>query len=350
MTSPSFAKAAVLAAVLVAASVAAWETYLRSTGLRPSYDDGGPLWADKRAKVYQPSDRATVFIGSSRNKFDLDIDTWRELTGEDAVQLGMEGNSPLPVLDDLANDADFKGKLMIDVTEGLFFSTSPRNTSEPAERVLYFKKRSPAQRASFAINHVLESQFVMLDQHYFSMKEMLDELPVPKRPGVFSLPWNCPIDFGRITFDRQNKMTDKFLKDTLDQNKVKGLWDFYRKAGTEPPASGPKLDSIIRTVTADIDKIKARGGQVIFVRTPSSGPFLIGERMGFPRTKYWQPLLDSTRTAGIHFEDYPSLSHFQCPEFSHLSPADAVVYTKALINILQKDKGWVFPHKPSTLR
>src|SRR5665213_783693 len=192
-------RAFVLTLILVAVSVGSWEFYLRNKGITVAYDDGDALWSDKRAMVYEPADKATVFIGSSRNKYDLDINTWKSITGDHPIQLGMEGQSPLPVLDDLANDKNFKGKLVIDVTEILFFSTSPHNTTEPKTRIAYYHKRTPAQRFSFIVNHALESKFVFLDKDYFSLNALLDEIPLPNRKGVFSLPCNCPMDFGRVT-------------------------------------------------------------------------------------------------------------------------------------------------------
>jgi hypothetical protein len=87
-------------------------------------------------------------------------------------------------------------------------------------------------------------------------------------------------------------MTEQFLKDTNQQNQVKGVWAFLGKISKEPPASGAKLDSIFSIVKVAVDKIKARGGDVIFVRTPSSGPFLMGENMGYPRTKYFDKLVN----------------------------------------------------------
>ncbi|MER3464877.1 MAG: hypothetical protein C4329_11155 [Chitinophagaceae bacterium] len=49
---------------------AGWEIYLRSSGVKITYDDGKELWSHHRARVYAPIDKATVFIGSSRIKFD----------------------------------------------------------------------------------------------------------------------------------------------------------------------------------------------------------------------------------------------------------------------------------------
>jgi len=103
MQSRSLFKAGILTLVIVALAITCWEVYLRTHGIGISYDDGKELWSDKRARVYEPSDKATVFIGSSRNKYDLDIATWEAMTGDRAIQLAIEGMSPLPILDDLAN-------------------------------------------------------------------------------------------------------------------------------------------------------------------------------------------------------------------------------------------------------
>jgi len=343
MRSSPLGKAALFTLITVIIAVTSWGLYLRSKGVQISYDDGKELWSDKRAEVYLPADKATVFIGSSRNKYDIDVETWKALTGECVVQLAIEGANPLPILDDLANDKRFKGKLVVDVTEGLFFSTSPNNTGVPIERMSFYKKRTPSERFSFQVNHLLESQLVFLNKDHYSLNALLDLTRIPSRPGVFVDPI-FPMEFDGVRFSRQDYMTPKFLTDTNLQNQVKGIWDFFRRMSKEPPITGAKLDSILNTVKVDVDKIQARGGKIIFVRTPSSGPYRMGEKMGFPREKYWDRILSITGCQGVHFEDYPAVAHFQCPEFSHLAPADAVTWTTNLVDILQKGKGWVF-HK-----
>ncbi|MDB5222357.1 MAG: hypothetical protein JWN83_1024 [Chitinophagaceae bacterium] len=343
MESKNLVRAGVLAFVLVIAFVAGWEFYLRSKGFDTSYYDDGSLWANKREMVYEPANKATVFIGSSRIKFDLDINTWENITGDHAIQLACVGSTPLPILENLANDKNFKGKLVVDVTEGLFFSSAAGNARTPNENIKYYKDQTPAQRGSFHVNHLLESQFVFLDKEWLSLNELLAGLHIRNRPGVYNFP-GFPSDFGRVKFNRQEYMTNKMIADTNIQNQVKGIWNSFRQMSKDPPASGAKLDSILTAVKNSVDKIRARGGQVLFVRTPSSGAYLMGEKMGFPREKYWERILAVTGCPGIHFEDYPAIAHFVCPEFSHLSPSDAIVFTKNFINILQ-EKGWTFPHK-----
>ena len=344
MTQGSLIKAALTAALLVIIGVISWETYLRSTGFELAYDDGGPLWAHQRSRIYQPIDEATVFIGSSRIKFDLDIPTWKKLTGEDAIQLSCVGSTPRPLLADLAADPKFNGKVIIDVTEGLFFSMAPQNVFRPNEGIEYYKNITPTQRAGFVLNKPLESAFVFLDKDHYSINAMLEALEMPNRPGVRVGPI-FPRDFEYTNLDRQTYMGKIFLADTAQQNKQKSIWAFFGTINRFPPISGHPLDSMIQVVKSDIDKIKARGGKVVFVRTPSSGQFLEKEKQGFPREKYWDRLLAETDCKGIHFQDFPQIDHYVCPENSHLSPEDAIDFTTHLVKILQDSTGWTFPKK-----
>ncbi|WP_264564589.1 hypothetical protein [Flavobacterium sp. N3904] len=342
MENNSLVKSAILMAVLTLCVVLVWEIYLRHLGVNHSYDDGPPLWSNSREKVYQSPDNTVVFIGSSRNKYDLDIPTWKSQTGFDAVQLAIEGSCPRPLLEDLANDPNFKGKLVIDVTEGLFFSNAPHNSEKPIENIKYYHDRTPAQQTSFFINKPLESVFVFLEKDDFSLNARLDALEIPSRPGVFMMPI-FPWEFNRNTYERQSCMTEAFVNDPKLTGQVKGIWHFFAEMSKKaPPMSEKDLTAIFNSVKTATDKIKARGGEIIFVRTPSSGPYLQGENMAFPRSKYWDRLLKVTQCQGIYFKDYPAIAHFECPEFSHLSPPQAKIFTKNIIEILEKDKGWKF--------
>ncbi|MBA2563665.1 MAG: hypothetical protein H0V14_12310 [Chitinophagaceae bacterium] len=349
MDSANFKKAFILTLLVVVSLLTCWELYLRKQGLSVDYDDGKELWADKRAMIYKPIDKATVFIGSSRNKYDIDIETWESTTGEHAILLAIEGNSPLPVLDDLANDEKFKGKLVVDVTEELFFFSSANNLAEPKEHVSYYKERTPAQRFSFLINYLLESQFVFLDKYNFSLHGMLSKLRIPNRKDVLTRPFEYPLEAGRITFDRQNIMMEKFLVDTNLQNEVKALWVFFHNINEELPPIGNRLDSFFTSIKKSCDKIKAKGGQVLFVRTPCSGPELTGSEKAFPRERYWNRLLNYTNCLGVHFADYHAIDHFKFPEYSHLGRPDAITFTKNIIKILEEEKGWTFQQKATFL-
>jgi len=345
MFETNFNKAGILTAVLVITSIACWEIYWRSRGFPLSYDDDAALWSTKRVEVYQPSNVATVFIGSSRIKFDLDIPTWENVTGGEVVQISMVGTSPRPFLDDLANDKKFKGKLIIDITEGSFFNRDKKRSEKTSlEFEEYYKKWTPAQRFSSYINHIVESGFVFLEKNKFSLNALLDDLPVINRKGVVVRPV-FPKGFSMNTSERQSFMDEEFLKDTLQQKQQQKNWILSGSVPKTPGISGDSLEAVFKEIKNNVDKIRARGGQVLFVRTPSTATYREAEEIAYPRKKYWDALLAYTNTPGIHFEDYPQTSHFICPEWSHLSPQDAIVYTKNFIKILVEEKGWTFPKK-----
>jgi len=73
MQTVNLSKAALLMLFLVVASLICWEYMWRHKGYNRGYNDDEGLWMKNRAKVYAPQNEATVFIGSSRIEFDLDI-------------------------------------------------------------------------------------------------------------------------------------------------------------------------------------------------------------------------------------------------------------------------------------
>ena len=77
MDTNSLKKALLLMLVIVTIALVSWELRLRKIGVQPTFDAGEVLWSDKRAMVYEPKDKVTVFIGSSRIHFDIDIPTWQ---------------------------------------------------------------------------------------------------------------------------------------------------------------------------------------------------------------------------------------------------------------------------------
>lgn len=325
--------------IIVTTCVLGYEVYLRNKGVEITYDDGPELWSDKRAMVYGSPDKQIVFIGSSRIKYDLDIPTWEIKTGLKAIQLAMVGSTPRPMLEDLANDRKFKGKLIVDVTEPLFFSDLPPYLARPGKGLKYYHNRTPSQRASFELNKILESQFVFLDKDNYSMNAQLENIAPPSRLGIYTMP-AFPFGFERTEFDRQNYMTESFVNDPKRVAAVQNIWGTLLKRPMPPPMNDEQIHNMLLSIKAATDKIKSRGGQVLFVRTPSSGPFRAGERIGFPRERYWNKLLEVTGCEGIHFEDYPETANFQCPEFSHLNRNDARLYTEIFIKILSQYKNW----------
>jgi len=89
-------------------------------------------------------------------------------------------------------------------------------------------------------------------------------------------------------------------------------------------------------ITAAVQKLHARGGKIVFVRFPHSGTLKELEDQQTPRAQTWDPLLKSTGAPGIHYQDFPELAGFNCPEWSHLTAGDSVEFTKRLVPHLRK--------------
>ena len=100
---------------------------------------------------------------------------------------------------------------------------------------------------------------------------------------------------------------------------------------------GKAIDARFRDTTKAVEKLRARGGKIVFVRFPNSGELKALEDRLNPRTRDWERLLKDTNAPGIYFEDFPELATFTCPEWSHLSAGDSVEFSKA-------------PHPPSSAR
>jgi hypothetical protein len=347
-----FLKAGIAALVLIAAFVAALEYHWRSKGYQLSYNDDKMLWASVRRQVYEPADKSTVFIGSSRGKYDIDIETWEKLTGEKAVQLSVVGSSPRLVLFDLADDEKFAGKLIIDITETLFFPTDYVRTERlPREVLEYYHNESPAQRATAALGIALESKLILLEESKFGLDQVFKEYgQANNRAGVAAPPIPFKKEYTLNTERRQAKFTPWFInhpeliKIHMDNWEKRSIVN--RAKMTVPKGAG--LDSFLITIKNAFDKIRSRGGTIFLLRLPSDRFHLRLEKKYLPRNEYWERLLQFTNTPGIHFADYPAVSGLICTEASHLSPTDAIKYTSFLVNTLRTEFGWKFPNSTNT--
>lgn len=335
MQPEKFKKAAIFTLVVVFGFIVGWELYWRQKGFIATYNDDKVLWANQRKEIYKPLDEATVFIGSSRIKYDLDIPTWQKLTGEKAIQLALVGTSPRLLLQDLANDEKFKGKLVVDVTEILFFSQNPVFNKSSKESIAYYNDQTPSENLSSRIGFGLESRLAFLEELNFSLTALLNDLEIPNRPGVFAFPV-FPKGFGWTNLNRQTYMSPGFLADNNTINRQTDIWKILLMSDPTPQPTGSQLQAIFSEVRAAIEKIESRGGRVIFVRTPSNGPLAEAEEKLCPRIGYWNELIRATGSRGIHFADYPQTANMICPEWSHLSPVDAINYTQHLVEIFRE--------------
>lgn len=217
------------------------------------------LWSIKRKEIYTPINEATVFIGPSRIKFDLDIPTWESITGEKALQLSFVGTSPRPLLDDLAKDEKFAGKVIIDITEGIFFDRKESMANHSADKAVeFYKDWTPAERFSSSLNNILETNLIFLDKDKFSLNALLRDIELPKRKGVFMMPL-FPRGFEMCHASRQNFMTADFVRDTVLHNRQIAAWRYFGDFEKGTAVKGDSLTAIFKKVKVSIDKDNRKG-------------------------------------------------------------------------------------------
>jgi hypothetical protein len=316
------------AALVTVALTAAWELYWRRVGfVTHDYVDTPSFWATQRRRA--TGDR-TVLIGSSRMYFDINLRAWAEETdGRRPIQLSLVGTSPRGILTELASDSTMRGLVVVGVTPGIFFRTRRGYLADFPERAT---RESPSEWLGQRLFMTMERVFAFPDWDT-RLGTILERQPLPLREGMILD--RAVRKVSRTRADRQTWMAPRILEDSAYRQLVRDIWMDGDNSPERPPS--PPADSVtamIAELGRDIGRIRARGGDVAFVRFPSSGPVLQSEHRDFPRERYWARLAREVDAVAIYYEDHPTLSGYETPEWSHLSREDAVRFTRALVPIL----------------
>ena len=94
---------------------------------------------------------------------------------------------------------------------------------------------------------------------------------------------------------------------------------------------GQVIESRFHDTAKHIARIQGRGGKVVFLRLPVTGPLVEREEKLAPRAATWDRLVRENKVPAIHFAEHLELRSFECPEWSHLSAADSVEFTRRLV-------------------
>ena len=325
-----------VALLLFALLLTGWELYWRAYGALPSYRNSNGQWAQQRRRIDTGEGGKTVLIGSSRVLFDVQLPVWEKLAGERPIQLALEGTSSVPVLEDLAADPNFTGRLLVGVAPELFFS----GFAYRGDAIAYYHKQSLTQRSgNWLSTHLLEPYFAF-DDPDFALATVVKRQAWPPRAGL-----QQRADVRKLSVsgaDRNTHIWSKVETDPAYRALARSIWAQHLDGPPPPHMDTPAklhavIDTQIQRAVVAVAKLRARGVQVLFVRPPSAGRYLAFENRVFPRAQTWDVLLQRTGASGIHFEDHPELQGYDLPEWSHLAAADAQRYTAALYGIIERE-------------
>lgn len=312
----------VLAGVLLI--MGTWEGYWRMQGFRPVIEDDRKLWHLIRSRVNDSTQ--AVIIGASRIQLGFHPDVFAENTGIVPKILAIDGNAPFSVMKDLADDPQFKGTLFCSIHPRWIAESFPRK-DRAAKWVRKYRSPTLLSRVELHLSLVLQETFVFrypglsLDK----LKQRYEQRRWPPRPAYSIL------------------RRDRYREAHFTAENTPKIYASRVKRVREITAASTVLDSKafieqVKEIQSYADKIRSRGGQVIYIRMPSSGEVRTLEDRVWPRKRYWNRFVETISGTTIHFEDHASLSGFICPDGSHLSVADAKRFTAKVLAILENEK------------
>jgi hypothetical protein len=247
--------------------------YMRSLGLvAGDLDDGQTHWAAERRKIDR-GDVSVAIVGASRILFNTDLDEFERLTGVRPVQLALAGTPPAPFLADLADDPDFTGLAIVGVTPAPFFRRGPgRSTSA----LKFAHTQSPASRWGHDLMQPLQRVFAFLDDEY-RLARHFERAPLPRRIA-YGEPYD---DVWKLSVSDEGRQF--FLWDRVETDPVVRAHAIHGwLAMPNAPVQQKQIDATIANVARSVAKIRAKGGEVVFVKSPASGALLQRELTSLP--------------------------------------------------------------------
>jgi hypothetical protein len=319
---------ALVVTVLVLLLTSLWEWKMRTLELVPGdLGDTYDRWAELRRQV-DKRNVPVVIIGDSRILFDSDLDRATQLIGVRPLQLAIAGGSGLPVLEDVADDPHFHGLAIVGMAETAYFDLQLAG-ARPQKALALSRWESPSKRGSFLIHRVLSHGLVMLDDNY-QLSTLVFRLDHDWRPGV-SDPREAIWKAQETGAGGQAWLWRRLEHDRRLSEHMHNVWLHFFPS---QPLDAQTISAVVVRTKVAVDKIRARGGDVVFVRPPSAPDLRAIEDKHVPRARAWNAILANTHSNGVHIDDLPAAQNLSLPEASHLSRACATVFTDAYLRDL----------------
>jgi len=312
-----------LAMALVLICLGGWETFWRLQGYIPTVEDDWGLWATTRRQANQREGGTVAVIGASRIQLGLHPDVFARTTGIRPLMLVIDGNSPLPVLQNLAEDPEFSGLVICGLIPQ--WLAEQRTTSRRATKwIRKYRRQKWSSRLETRLSTSVQQLFVFRFPGlspgrvwlHLVRNERLKKVYAPMRPDRYR-----PADYSRTDLPRLKKAREKRAR---------------QRALSTISLTSEVFRERVEQIHQWVKKIQQRGGQVVFIRMPSTGAIREIEAAAWPRSRYWDVFAARMNGLTVHFEDYTVLAGLPCPDGSHLDAGGAELFTETLVKILQE--------------
>lgn len=312
-----------LALVLAFTVLAALEVFVRWKGFTPSVTDDKYLWALERARVSNGNDNGDqarntlAVIGTSRIALAWSAHAARaKLPDWTIAMLALEGTAPIGALRDLAADEGFRGVALVDVAEP-HFSKRTWRSQQSVIRAYHRRWLDPGAIAERWLATRLQARFAVLRAGGRATLEVL----------LFSRRWR---DVPAVTTFADRTRVVHYTPEQFAKVRARRV----KKIKTKKQANAEAWLKNVAELDASVRAIRARGGDVVFVRMPSTDERWIADEKHMPKALFWDRLPEVTDAILVHFRDEPGLASFPCPDTSHIDSQDAPAFTSALLDVL----------------
>jgi hypothetical protein len=313
----------IVAILLFVVGLASVESAWRALGYRPTAVDSPALWKLWYERATAGGPKTIVLIGASRIQAGISADRMRvRLPDYQIMQLGKyAGDSPVGVLRALANDRRFDGIVICDMLAPFLM----RERWESQRDLYESRATSREQLDAYEIARAADLLAVKGAESGISaaVRRLIDRGDLPSPNHI------------RMRPDRSLEI-DFAVMDNLQSFREKNAASYRRQYETAEHPAPADLDDDFEEVNDFVRRIRDRGGQVVFLRMPSSGGRLAIEEEYHPKAKFWDRFAAVNSGICIHWSEIEGTGNLTCPDDSHLDYRDAVKFTDLLVDTLIK--------------
>lgn len=327
----SWLKLWVAALIVIAVMLGSIEGYWRSQGYVPGVIDSKALWSLQRDRVDSVA-HPLVLLGASHTQYGIDLELLRRaLPGYTPIMLAINGHFPLAILHQLALDDEFHGMVWVDIeADGMRRALWGHSQ---AWIDYYHHAWSPSLKFHRRILTWWQ-QLALIANPKFSALASLKHLINGTQPDTPPLTYH-PDRSGNIDYSKTDAEALRKHFVQLAEHAVRTL---------DPPNPQQWLADL-ETVNDWVRSIQARGGEVIFYRTPTQGKLRQLASQLYPRDRYWDRFAAATPAHTLMLRDVPAINRIPLPDGSHVDMHDKDDYTRAILAAFRK-RGWLPPPGP----